>query len=652
MVDLAKFNISGQTLLVEIDNKSFFYPEATFSEKMVSFPVGPKYLGGIIELDNDVCIVVDLMGFLVDQFDHGDLGSKKDDERVFVKIVDERSNTVVALVIPMPEVIRWDGHIVRGTSDWASELPYEPLVVPEFGSVLYFEKQRLVEKLTKELTNFVEGMFLPYFPKWDRRLSEFPNPSEPKELPTMPAQVAELQNVMEKKTIFVVGSHYFSVDEENVKHIMPNPTDSVPLPNSPDWIVGTIDFEFETIAVVDLAQLLQIESKIDNEWRMAIVLEYNSVKLLMVCDSVFGNVPQSELDSLFTPQEDPSNLHVPFGAVYAYDNQPVFQLNVAEIYRSVDYRNNVSPYEEDIASWAAYLSSSIQTVVEKTEIEYKNEELATYISGQLHLIAKEKILFMVPAFEKERREMDGELITSFGGQWIPSFSLSGLLYGRMEEDLSSPFVFSVILQTEDGPVELLLPDLRMVFVVEGSERVSDAENLNNILEIQLLDSIVDTTEGRAVRINIDKAVEEGIRSFCKNLQIESKVELQSLLPEEPPLDEFTFGIDQESLFEVWRKDTMLYLVVEDKEQPFALPGDAIVQISLQKNQISDVEIVPWTKNIKKPMYIELHNEQSHLVLEAPPSGRLVILSAEDVIKDEEDMYIAVNGRNIPIWKKR
>ncbi|RMG37369.1 MAG: chemotaxis protein CheW [Methanobacteriota archaeon] len=643
-------------IAIEIDRNSFFYPYEEKESQIVSIPLLPKYVLGLVQLEGDICVCIDTKEFLAAQ-DHRKVNVEYGMETVLVKVSEEKGRNYFALKIPLPEVIDFDGkeimweHLILKTKP----LPYRPANIEGLGPTLVMTKESLIPFLLSELGGHMYKKLDEIMPMWIREQEDLARNPPFRNIPfNLPSFYGDQQGKRKKKvTVLRIGHHLFSVDEDLVLGIEPVPKTITPIPQAPSWILGLWKSQYEPTVVIDLGHLFDLDYSKQVKDQMILVIKDNNTTFALLCDEVTGSFIEEELERKVKHSEDQFNF-APVSAIYTSTmfTEPVLGLNTKFLQSST----MLSEEQMQLSSmeWIKLLSN-LRNIQSKVKYVERFEEI---FETDAFIVPREKVdvVFqqgyvseLFPAFQIERIEKDGFLFAGYKNFWVPSLHLEELLGGKKNPE-DEIYGISVFITDGIEFMEIITTNVELGKLGKFNDSRVAIEGLLNKYENNVIASARILGQRHQLEIDLQRIMAEGYRQAAEKLGLKEAglEEIQEAITR--PAPDTSIDLAEEGFFEIWRKDGLPFLVISGKENTRAIELRKIEKIVRSPDEVEgDKEVIPWEEGHPSiPMYVIIKEEDIPKAFEMPLSAKLVILSSEEVIKDEKDTYIVLEGSNIPV----
>ncbi len=639
---------------IEIDEASFFYPYEDHRHRIVPIPPAPDYVLGLIVLENDLCTVVDFESFVISK-EKPHFQMKKTNEEILLKLSDKNRNLFFALKVPLPEVMALEKEQIQKESslEEMGEIPYYPAIIEGVGPSLIFSKGRLNVALAKEIGNTLSERFEEAVPIWLNEEKGLASNKPFKSIPSV-VQLVLKQGGIKKLAVMQIGNFLFGIDEDEIISIEELPSHLTPMPIAPEWVLGMVNFNLEPIVLIDLGELFEIPYEVDLSSQMMVVVRAgNNIQYAFTVDKVIGSFPRKTFTKL--SETDTDSLVTPFSEIIYSDefSRPIFMINNSMIQQSMANHDIVNILQEKNTPWFNLLTNIRN--LETTDID-ELSELEETIDVDSILMRRDSFNIAVPleqvkaissAFEVVRTEKEEEKFANFEGKWIPSLLLTSFLF-KDEEEFDKNRYFSVVISDGNRHAEFLLPNMDLVKV---GEPISDESLLDQLRKIgkNLPISVFRMTKNRpTIELDVGRLLEHVYQYYFTkfNLDKGSVEALQGLIAFRPPPS--APKMEKESLLRIWDENGETVLVINDKDNPIAIQSEAIDKVvrNLEEEE-KEFEVIPWSGKIPKTKVFVLLKGKERAV-EIPLTAKLVVLSSEDIIKEEDKTYIVIDGNNVPL----
>lgn len=655
MVEYAVISTNPK-LAIEIDRNSFFYPFEEKQTSIVPVPPLPKYVLGVIELEGDICICIDTRDFLASQ-GHRSVEMNYNIETVLVKVSEEKGRNHFALKIPLPEVmdlgkqeITWERLILR-----TKPLPYRPATIRQLGPSLIFTKESLTPFLLSEIGAYLREEKEKTFPKWIREEEGLAKNSPHRDIPlNLPNFMGVQQSKKEKKiSVLKVGDDLFGVEEDLVLGIEPVPKTITPVPQAPPWVIGLWKSQYEPTVVIDMAHLLNLDYSKQVKDQMIMVVRDTNTTFALLCDEVLGSFNYKEF-SQQVERDESTVIHAPVSDIFRTPRfeRPILALNIEFLRNCAKW--SMEDLQKSRLDWIKLLSN----MRNRRETERGLEDYEKIFENDAFVIPRGKIDFVLPqtyvvelspAFQVERVNHRDAVFAGYRNFWIPSFHLGEFIDGEKNQE-DETYGFSIFVTTGVNFVELITPNVDLGKMGEPIKDNKGIETLLSQIERQFITDVRKLDGRYQLEINLQNLIGEAYEKVARMLnrnQVAMEA-LQELIDQ--PAPDTTSDLIEEGYFGIWREDGLPFLVVTDGEHEMAIPLRKIERIVRNPEEFEEErEIIPWKG--RKPeisMYVAVEDGKGVRAYEMPISAKLVILSSEEVIKDEMNTYIVLDGSNVPI----
>ncbi len=643
-------------IAIEIDRNSFFYPFEEKENAIVPIPPLPIYVLGLVELEGDICICIDTKEFLATQ-DHRSIKMEYGRETVLVKVSEEKGRNHFALKIPLPEVmdfaemkIVWEHLILK-----AKPLPYRPANIEGLGPTLVMTKESLIPFLLSEIGSHLNKLMDEVIPTWIKEDQELAMNSPFRSIPVnLPSFFGVQQGKrMKKVAVLKVGNHLFSVDEDIVLGIEPVPETITPIPQAPTWVLGLWKSQYEPAVVLDIGHLFDLEYSKRVKDQMILAIKDKNVTFALLCDEVVGSFPEDDFENMVKRDEGKYSL-VPIAGIYTSPlfSEPILDLNIQFLQSSATLSDE--QMQQASKDWLKLLSALTNIRTEMSTVSGFDEIFET----DAFIVPREKIdlvfqqgyvVELFPAFQIERLEHKGMIFAGYKNFWVPSVHLEEILHGKRSPD-DEIYGMSVFITDGIKFMEIITSTVDLGKLGEINEKREALDALLAKYEKNLISATRILGGRHQLELDLQKIMEEGYKWASEKLDLERATleDIQEVINR--PAPDTSVDLAGEGFFEIWREDGMPFLVVSQGERNRAIQLRKIERIVRNPDDFEgEKEIIPWEgEKPSIPMYVIIEEGKHVKAYEMPLSAKLVILSSEEVIKDENDKYIVLDGRNIPI----
>jgi chemotaxis signal transduction protein len=623
-------------IILDIDERHSFHP----FQLGQPFKHSPSYCSGIAEIEGRVCLLIDLAKFLGIETD------MSTEEKMLIRLTSE-SNDNFAFIVPIPSVVEYDlesKSITKLGSQKSYTVPSSQYYIIDNQIKLRIGKKQLVDFIIFEVSNELKQKWNEILPEWSRvDTTELAQLDKKVQFaPKIQESVLSSKESRNQIVVCTIGDNLFGVEEEYIVEIISEKNVITSIPDSSIWVEGTMDYQNESIAVLDLANWLNIPVS-DQHKEITVVIKSSKGKFAFYCASAYTrNIGEFEYF-----RENYTLTDLPYSNIMKINSEHIFLLNIEYIKNAIEgTQSNI-----DWDFWREFLSISqeyrVKSDVDGEEITSEENSLYTTAGDNAFLIPIAEIITIRSTSIPERTRIQEIDLVEYENAWIPSFNLNQLISDETDETSQ----ISIVVKRNESIFELQAEQMQLV---EKGEQLINSSSWNMLLggvNPIGLEPAISTKAGIAFGLNTYELSENvfqaktdlktGLSKFVKTIDITppQEVEQVSLLSKE--------------MAQLWEEDVVLFLIINDrsaKTKKHAMSVDTITSISLEIEE--DTEVIPWEfSSLEHYFYVSTADPQSHSkAIQIPSDCYLHAVNKENIKSDEDVTYVIIEEERIPLRK--